>query len=341
MRFSRSARVWPRRPRQALWHGREWEQLEVSAFVCTSCLLVDERKFDYCPSCGAEARAKLSRNNVLLEIPAAAGMPCQRCMQPGHHLRFRRFRRVISLIFFASLQDIAGYFCPRCRLKTFLARQGTTLVTGWWGLFALFVYNPFAILLNFYGLLAAPLGARELGAADLDDVRAAAAEEEAFAELYASLPTWLTSLSESELELISAKTDYYTALGIAPDATEVEIKGAYRAQAKRHHPDAGPDGGSGRMAAINAAYEVLGDQRLRYAYDHFSEIDLGASPTDDPGVEHEDASENASGSWALSCHYCGVEVSDLEAGLTHLERSHPDLEVISPRSAFEMVEAGG
>ncbi len=211
-------------------------------------------------------------------------------------------------------------------------------MTGWWGLWALFVVNPFAILLNFFGLIAGPIGARDLGAIDLDDLRSAAAEEENFAEVFASLPTWLTSLSPGEVELITAAADYYGALGIQKEASEAEIKSAYRAQAKRHHPDTGT-ADSTKMAAINVAYEVLGDSRLRYAYDHFPELELEGE-SEDKTTGRDETQPTTDGAWALSCHYCGIEVSDLEAGLTHLERFHPDLDVISPRSAFEMVEAG-
>jgi curved DNA-binding protein len=62
--------------------------------------------------------------------------------------------------------------------------------------------------------------------------------------------------------------DYYTALGVAPDATADDIKRARRKLARKYHPDISkePDADA-RMKEINEAYEVLGDAEKRAAYD--------------------------------------------------------------------------
>jgi molecular chaperone DnaJ len=52
--------------------------------------------------------------------------------------------------------------------------------------------------------------------------------------------------------------DPYAVLGVAPTATAAEIKAAYRALVKRHHPDAGGD--DERILALNAAWEELRHQ---------------------------------------------------------------------------------
>jgi len=54
-------------------------------------------------------------------------------------------------------------------------------------------------------------------------------------------------------------------LGVAPSATAAEIKAAYRALVKQHHPDAG--GQAEAMLALNAAWEVLGDDTRRLLHD--------------------------------------------------------------------------
>lgn len=55
--------------------------------------------------------------------------------------------------------------------------------------------------------------------------------------------------------------DPHRVLGVRRDASEAEIKGAYRALAKRHHPDGG-HGSVARFLEIQAAYETLaGDDR--------------------------------------------------------------------------------
>lgn len=59
--------------------------------------------------------------------------------------------------------------------------------------------------------------------------------------------------------------DHYTLLGVSQRATTAEIKAAYRSLVKRHHPDAG--GSSRCIVALNAAWEVLGDQERRRRYD--------------------------------------------------------------------------
>jgi len=55
-------------------------------------------------------------------------------------------------------------------------------------------------------------------------------------------------------------------LGVRPTATAAEIKAAYRALVKQHHPDAGGDATT--ILALNAAWEVLGDGERRRAHDN-------------------------------------------------------------------------
>lgn len=60
--------------------------------------------------------------------------------------------------------------------------------------------------------------------------------------------------------------DYYEVLQVAPDAEPEVISFAYKALAKKYHPDhSGPDG-QAKMALINEAYEVLRDPARRQAY---------------------------------------------------------------------------
>lgn len=63
--------------------------------------------------------------------------------------------------------------------------------------------------------------------------------------------------------------DHYAVLGVAPSATRTQIRAAYRALARRSHPDTNPQdpGSAGRFAKIARAYEVLGDVERRRAYD--------------------------------------------------------------------------
>jgi len=66
------------------------------------------------------------------------------------------------------------------------------------------------------------------------------------------------------------KRDYYDILGIGRNATDEEIKKAFRKLAFQYHPDHNhDDGAADRFKEINEAYEVLADSDKRAAYDRF------------------------------------------------------------------------
>ncbi len=70
-----------------------------------------------------------------------------------------------------------------------------------------------------------------------------------------------------------AKKDYYEMLGVKRNASEPEIKQAYRRLARKHHPDVNPDDKSAeaKFKEINEAYEVLSDKENRKKYDQFGD----------------------------------------------------------------------
>ena len=81
--------------------------------------------------------------------------------------------------------------------------------------------------------------------------------------------------------------DYYRALEISHTATAEEIKRAYRALARRFHPDASDEPNAAeRFRKIQAAYEILGDQRQRGAYDR-KRREMGLLPTEDAALAWE------------------------------------------------------
>ncbi|OEV24098.1 molecular chaperone DnaJ, partial [Streptomyces nanshensis] len=63
--------------------------------------------------------------------------------------------------------------------------------------------------------------------------------------------------------------DYYKVLGVPKDATEAEIKKAYRKLARENHPDAnaGDPKAEERFKDASEAYDVLGDAKRRKEYD--------------------------------------------------------------------------
>ena len=81
-------------------------------------------------------------------------------------------------------------------------------------------------------------------------------------------------LQNAQVELKRSKTkDYYKVLGLARDADELQIKGAYRKMVKLHHPDKAhrlgitKEDAERKMAQVNEAYEVLSDPELKARYD--------------------------------------------------------------------------
>jgi molecular chaperone DnaJ len=77
------------------------------------------------------------------------------------------------------------------------------------------------------------------------------------------------------------KRDYYEVLGVDRNASETEIKKAYRKLARQYHPDMNPDNqeeAAEKFKEVHEAYEVLGDQEKRGRYDQFGHaaFDMGA-----------------------------------------------------------------
>lgn len=67
----------------------------------------------------------------------------------------------------------------------------------------------------------------------------------------------------------SSRTDYYAVLGVAPGASQAEIRDGYRRMAKRYHPDVAPSNldHEERFRKINEAYDILGHPESRKDYD--------------------------------------------------------------------------
>jgi curved DNA-binding protein len=81
-------------------------------------------------------------------------------------------------------------------------------------------------------------------------------------------------------------SDYYSVLGVSRNATDTDIKKAYRKLAMQYHPDRNPGKekwANEKFKEINEAYGVLGDPEKRRQYDQFGTVgnlgDIFGSPS--------------------------------------------------------------
>ncbi len=88
-----------------------------------------------------------------------------------------------------------------------------------------------------------------------------------------------------------SKRDFYEVLGVNRDASEDDIKKAYRKLAMKHHPDRNPDNAKSEalFKEVKEAYEILSDGDKRAAYDRYGHAGVdpqmgAAGPGGGPGM---------------------------------------------------------
>ena len=76
-----------------------------------------------------------------------------------------------------------------------------------------------------------------------------------------------------------SKRDYYEVLGVEREATDQQIKSAYRKLAMKHHPDRNPNDRDAeeRFKEAAEAYAVLADREKRGMYDRFGHAAVNGS----------------------------------------------------------------
>jgi molecular chaperone DnaJ len=74
---------------------------------------------------------------------------------------------------------------------------------------------------------------------------------------------------------MAIKQDYYQVLGVPRNASDEEIKSAFRRLAKQYHPDRNKElGAEEKFKEINEAYQVLSDPEKRRKYDRYGRVDI-------------------------------------------------------------------
>ena len=111
--------------------------------------------------------------------------------------------------------------------------------------------------------------------------------------------------------------DYYETLGIKRDATDSEIKSAYRKLARKYHPDINKTKeAEEKFKDINEAYEVLGDKQKRQRYDSLgANWQGGADYTPPPGFENFNFNFNQGGAQSFDFGGTAGGFSDFFASL--------------------------
>jgi curved DNA-binding protein CbpA len=89
----------------------------------------------------------------------------------------------------------------------------------------------------------------------------------------------------------AALGDAYLILGVEPGSDDDEIAAAYRAMARRHHPDVAGAAGTARMMRVNAAFERIRTAPLRAQYDR----EQAASGARRPGWDPENDGTGGAG----------------------------------------------
>lgn len=115
---------------------------------------------------------------------------------------------------------------------------------------------------------------------------------------------------------MAEKRDYYEVLGIGKNATDAEIKSAYRKLAKKYHPDLNPGDKDAeeKFKEVNEANDVLSDPDKRKRYDQFGfagvDPNYGAGQPAAASVAALAAvSAQAVLTWAISSAICSAAVA--------------------------------
>jgi molecular chaperone DnaJ len=130
---------------------------------------------------------------------------------------------------------------------------------------------------------------------------------------------------------MAAAQDLYAILGVSREATEEEVKKAYRKLARKYHPDVNKaKGAEDKFKEISAAFEVLGDAQKRKLYDEFGPEALRQGFNVEAARQYRRYGGGAgggtpgAGGQASPFGNAGFDFSDILNDLFRQSRSHPE-----------------
>ena len=122
--------------------------------------------------------------------------------------------------------------------------------------------------------------------------------------------------------MTTSKRDYYDVLGIARDASEEDIKKAFRKLALEYHPDRNrSEGAEAHFKEVNEAYQILSDTRKRADYDRFGHSAVGSN-----GGRGFEGFENFGGFGDIFDAFFGSGFGSQTRSATHAPRRGNDLQ---------------
>src|SRR5437588_12662476 len=107
---------------------------------------------------------------------------------------------------------------------------------------------------------------------------------------------------------MASKKDYYKSLSLDREASEDDIKKAYRRLARKYHPDLNPGDKAAeeRFKSVQEAYDILSDSKKRQMYDQYGFYSDTAMPGDAGGAGAYGQNPNMG--------FGGFDFSDFAAG---------------------------
>jgi hypothetical protein len=231
-------------------------------FLCCNCGAASNET-GACPQCGGPVAGVAAGGVVALP---SGSLPCPGCGADDQPVLFRGWSRLYAFVYWARETRLSAYLCESCARAETVRSLFITALLGWWSFPSLW-RGPVATYNNWRAVWTAPSEPLEWGALRFEELFAEAHDLADDEEYFHGSP--LENLSTAERALVLNTENPYETLGIDRDATDQEIKAAWRNRAKDSHPDLNPGDpqAAARMLELTRAYEVLGSPSLREAYD--------------------------------------------------------------------------